>query len=138
MFYNMICNSKKIHKYSIEIASLSTAAAGQGAAGAAAALRLDPAVAREGFVNVGGGHFGGLGVVTVVVGQLGGLGLVVVEEELESSRLCDTLAFFWLGFFKAAGSTRNRCVRVHGKDQEEASYGIVEGTEEGEQLQRCP
>ena len=75
----------------------------------------------------------------MVVGQVG-LGLV--EKELESSRLCDTLAlwaFFWLGFFKAAGSTRNRCVRVHGKDhQEEASYdGIVEGTEEGEQ-QRCP
>ena len=82
-------------KYSTELASLSTAAAGQGAAGAAAALRLDPAVAREGFVNVGGGHFG-LGVVTVVVGQVG-LGLVV-EEELESSRLCDTLAFSWLGW----------------------------------------
>ena len=85
-------NLHKTHKYSIEIASLSTAAAGQGAAGAAAAaLRLDPAaVAREGFVNVGGGHFG----LGVVVGQ-GGLGLV--EEELESSRLCDTLAFSWLG-----------------------------------------
>ena len=42
---------------------------------------------------------------------------------------------FLVGLF---GSTRNRlvarCVRVHGKDQEEASYdGIVEGTEEG-----CP
>ena len=70
----------------------------------------------------------------MVVGQVG-LGLVV-EEELESSRLCDTLAFFWLGFFKAAGSTRNRCVRVHGKDhQEEASY---DGTFEGREEERCP
>ena len=73
----------------------------------------------------------------MVVGQVG-LGLVV-EEELESSRLCDTLALWalsWLGLlFKAAGSTRNRCVRVHGKDyQEEASYdGTFEGREE-----RCP
>ena len=75
----------------------------------------------------------------MVVGQVG-LGLV--EKELESSRLCDTLAplpFHGLGLlFKAAGSTRNRCVRVHGKDQEEASYdGTFEGTEDGEQ-QPCP
>ena len=71
--------------------------------------------------------------------MVGQVGLGLVEKELESSRLCDTLALWpflgWDCFFKAAGLTRNRCVRVHGKDyQEEASYdGTFEGREE-----RCP